>query len=303
MRDLYTSTESDAESDKNERWIQSEFEDPGLEAIEKVAEGRQLKPIDWNRLAWYAFIQDRRTPASFAESMKRNEKLVPEVMERVLSDFASGRAKTLRPRGIADAPNPFEDCFRIQVRRRSGCAEVEAEVTNGRRLWLNNVRYATRPEGPIKNCCEHKWSVAEAADGADWLTSDHPIIRLNYYRPGEYDFGGGWGNPGTELLLPLTPRYLLYTRVGQKSEPRFTCSRDQTRIIQKWLAERASRWIFATGQIANIAELRDRTVDPAAFAQQEGFVRNWATEQNRGEAEWQGGLSDKHRGGRPPDES
>jgi hypothetical protein len=41
-------------------------------------------------------------------------------------------------------------------------------------------------------------------------------IPLNYYARGRYDFKGGWGNKGTEILLPLSPHHLLYTRVGHR---------------------------------------------------------------------------------------
>src|SRR5699024_11588180 len=49
---------------------------------------------------------------------------------------------------------------------------------------------------------------------SDLPTSDNPVINLNYYRKDKYDFNGGWGVDNTCIMMPLTPKHLLYTQVG-----------------------------------------------------------------------------------------
>jgi hypothetical protein len=246
--DLYTSTYRDAETDEFEQWLNSEFETPALAVISKIEQGRRLTANDWERLAWYAFIQDQRTPANFLESMQRWQTQIPETIDRVLHSVVGGLPEGIPQRGpAAPQPDPIGACIRIQVRPSDEPhkADVGAEVLAGRKLWIASIRRLVSPNGAGKACCDHKWSIADAANGEAWLTSDHPMIRLNYYHHGNYDFKGGWGNPGTELLLPLTPRYLLYTRIGHKTAPRLTLSPQHTRIVQQCLAEPAHRWIFA----------------------------------------------------------
>jgi hypothetical protein len=46
--------------------------------------------------------------------------------------------------------------------------------------------------------------------------TDHPVLTLNYYGPGRYDFGAGWGREGSEFILPVSPRLAVCTQVGRK---------------------------------------------------------------------------------------
>ena len=63
QRDLYTGFANGQEVDDFERWIKSDFEDPAMEALEKVASNAPLGQSDWERLAMFAAAQDMRTPA------------------------------------------------------------------------------------------------------------------------------------------------------------------------------------------------------------------------------------------------
>jgi hypothetical protein len=133
--------------------------------------------------------------------------------------------------------------------------------------------------GAANVLCQHKWSIAEPEGVNEWLTSDHPVLRLNYYAPGRYDFGGGWGNAGTELMMPLSPRHLLYVQVGKKSESRFAFSREHTQLVQRFFLERAHRWIFARQPMAWVAGVRPRVVDAAKVAAEEQAWQQWHDQQ------------------------
>src|SRR5207245_1244159 len=107
--------------------------------------------------------------------------------------------------------NYFSDLFRIDVQRPSEGEQfgtVRAEVTVGRDLWIASLRHLLT--GAANILCGHNWSIVSPDGEEQWITSDHPVLRLNYNTAENYDFGGGWGNPGSEIIMPLSPRYLLY---------------------------------------------------------------------------------------------
>lgn len=97
------------------------------------------------------------------------------------------------------------------------------------------------------------------------------------------DFGGGWGNKGTELMLPLSPRHLLYTKVGATAAPRFTMPRFETFQIQRFLAERAHREIIARREERRVSWFRQRVVDAERFADEERQWKQLHEEQRRAE--------------------
>src|SRR6266540_2902777 len=80
-RDLYTVFAGGQELDDFEKWLASEYEQPGLEAIDKLVTGSRLAPADWRHIARFVAAQDVRTPLSFIESMQRWEQKVPDMLE------------------------------------------------------------------------------------------------------------------------------------------------------------------------------------------------------------------------------
>lgn len=58
-------------------------------------------------------------------------------------------------------------------------------------MWLWGIEYV------LNNTAEalhrHKWTILKPYVGLSWFTSDDPVVKLNYYKVGNYDFGGGYG--------------------------------------------------------------------------------------------------------------
>jgi imidazolonepropionase-like amidohydrolase len=50
--------------------------------------------------------------------------------------------------------------------------------------------------------------------GFAWFTTDDPVLKLNFNSWDAYDFGGGWGSSGSEILVPLSPLHLTYDLIG-----------------------------------------------------------------------------------------
>src|SRR5262245_28833590 len=88
---------------------------------------------------------------------------------------------------------------------------------------------------------------------------------LHYYGNGKYDLKGGWGNKGTNIIMPLSPRHLLFTQIGDASPERFTLTPKQTKQFQRFIAERSMRWIFANKPLGIVSKLRPRHINHEAF--------------------------------------
>ncbi|OVE82514.1 hypothetical protein BVY04_00730 [bacterium M21] len=152
----------------------------------------------------------------------------------------------------------------------------------GRELWVSNIKHLLT--NTFKALYEHKWTLLCPAEGMVWFTSDDPAMCLNFHSPADYNFGGGWGRKGSEMILPLSPQYLLYTQVGKaRTAPGTILSKEKTMGFQKLIAEHAHRKIFAAGPLPEIPQLRPRKVDPDAFAHEKNQWKSWHAQQSEAE--------------------
>jgi hypothetical protein len=68
----------------------------------------------------------------------------------------------------------------------------------------------------IRKVRPHSWSIFHPYRDSEWFTSDRPVRRLRYATPDGFDRSDGWNRACCELLLPLSPRHLLYAQVGKR---------------------------------------------------------------------------------------
>lgn len=293
-RDLYTTVEGGQDFDDFERWIETEFEAPALDAVDRVIHDEELTSTDWKRLALFAAAQDLRTPQDFIESMLRWDKVFPqlltETLERSVNKFEE-HVRTGKPLPTEhDHPtvNHLQDALKIHIRPdahpETGQGEVGVEVLLGRKLWLQKQRHLL--DGVCKIAFTHCWSIVEPADGIEWFTSDHPVVRMNYYTEGNFDIQGGWGKKNGNIFLPLSPRHLLFTEIGKTSPLRMKFHMRQTMDIYKALALRAHRAIYAHKPLSNIEKMRARVVDSSAYNAEQELWNKWHTEQCKAQQEY-----------------
>jgi len=285
QRHLYTEISHGGESDDFERWIEADYETPAQGAIAKVLRGEALSAVDWERLAMLLAAQDVRTPTSYLESMDRWGKEMPELLSSTLKESVerlerASMDELTRASGGDGEPDFFKGVFRIRVENPAderADGKIQAEVVLGRHFWLQSQRHLLTHTAKVLR--SHKWSIAEPKAGNTWTTSDHPVVRLNYYEPGKYDLKAGWGSRGSELMMPLSPRHLLYTQVEHERPDRFVFSAYQTQEVQRILAERAHRWIFAQSPFDRVTWLRPRHVSAEAFKAEQEEWRQWHKKQ------------------------
>lgn len=284
---LYTRVMADEESDEIERWFDRDFESPAEEPIRKVIANQKLSPADWKRLVRFLAAQDVRTPARLMENMKRWQKTLPAVVEQTMKDYALKLGDKGDHKSISNQVRPSNNKYfpgRVALEKTSNHkgAQLKFETVIGRSLWIFGIKKLLSET--LNALLDHKWTILRSPQGIRWLTSDDPVVKLNYYRPGKYDFGGGWGRNGTEIFLPLGPGHLMYTLVGKRPPQRNSLlSDEQAEFLQKITVEHAHRLVFAMEKDKNVARWRPRTVDCEAFKSEQEQWRKWDKDQREAE--------------------
>jgi hypothetical protein len=284
--DLYTTFSGDAETDEFERFITS-IEEPGQEAIEKLLARSKMKPTDWQSIAKFVAAQSLRTPLAFLEHTQRTERHLQEALESLIRKYEALRAIVPDDDGPKSA-NYFSDTLKVSIEAPvddGNKAAVRAEVKSARSVWMATQRHHLTNN--LHHIVNHRFRAAAAFGHAEWPLCDHPVLTLNYYRRGEFDFDAGWGKENSEFILPISPKIALYTKIGDMTTGAFTFTREQTAELQHIMAQRAFRWILATRELPWLVTARPREVNPTRFEQERRFWREWNPAQSQAEAEFE----------------
>ncbi|MCU1722954.1 DUF4238 domain-containing protein [Pseudomonas sp. 5P_5.1_Bac1] len=282
---LYTYVIGQEETDEFERWLDSEFEGPAEQAIQRAVKGQQMCPEDWRRLVRFAVALDVRTPARLREFLQRQNETLPALMNNLVQQSVSrleSAARLGKP-----LPVPCEDVdslapFSITIEERGdGTGKLKAEAHVGRRMWVWQMKHLlTETLGKLPT---HRWTILRPPSGMSWPTSDNPVIRLNYQDSRNYDFKGGWGVKNGDILLPLGPKHLLYTCMGNRARPRGSVlDLTSAGLIRRMIIEHADRYVFAT-EPGDIHLIRPRLVCPATFTAERAAWQNWHSQQSEAE--------------------
>jgi len=290
QRDLYSIASRDGELDEFERWIAGEYEQPANRAVDKVTSGARLRRDDWQSLARFVALQDVRTPLGFHNMMRQLERDLPAVMNQTMRDgleeFQRRGRRAAKPSVIPDEYAELSKLIKVTVHEPPNSetkeASLRAEMVLGRQSWIAYMRYLLQGRAAAA-LCDHKWSIVEAPEEIEWPLTDHPVLKLNYYGPGRYDFRGGWGRRGGNIFMPITPRHLLFVQIGEDSGRKLTVSRETSLLFRSLLLERAHRWVFATRPMDWVSQQRPRRVDPEAFRSEREMWERWHEDQSAAE--------------------
>ena len=286
---LYTKVLGGDESDKFERWLASDFEAPALKPFEKAIADAPLSLEDWSCLIKFIAAQDVRTPARLEQQMKRWQKELPQLMAETLKE-GSAEYDRLKKTGKPIpkvVPDYSKDCpidvSIVDALPGELGKRIKAEVTIGRGFWLWNMRLLL--EKTIRVLHQHRWTVLVSPKDVLWPTSDDPVVRLNFRSISDFDFEGGWGSVGSEIFLPIGPRHLLYTEIGQRSPfYKGKLSRDQASLIKRLLIEHGHRMLFASQPDSDVSLFRPRTEDAVLCEKEKVYWARWHEEQAKEEA-------------------
>lgn len=282
---LYSRLNKGLISDEMEDWFNSEYESPSSMVLAKVLRNDSLKPDDWGVLVKYLALHDLRTPARLFEFLGRASKSMTEIMQNVIDDFPKD-VESFKKIGIESMPieeNKYNFPFKVtpEITEGEETASLKIETDIGRASWLYTIQHQMSNTSAILH--KHRWTILHAAIGHSWFTSDKPVMRLNYHI-GKYNFNGGWNSKGTEIIFPLSPEHLLYTKIGGKPLKRGTrLSPSQTKLINKLIVENSFRNVYSKEKVSEIEQFKPRLIDPEQFNFEKEFWQKWHFEQGKSE--------------------
>ena len=290
---LYTRIVERSATDEVERWLDKEYENPAEPVIERVLSQKKLTKDDWLVLIRYLACQDVRTPARLLESMKHQENTMHSILQGAL-DKAKQKLEQNKEDVSTEVAEkiPGSELFPLKISTQdqpgSDCVQVEARTTTGRSAWLFSIKFILQNSQSMNALLGHRWTILRAPKSFYWCTSDTPVIRLNYYSDEQYDFKGGWGSNGTEIIFPLDPRNVMYTKIGEKPPPRGTVvSVDFARTMQRIIIEHAHRFIFCQVECDEVPQIRPRTENASIFKEEQERWRDWHNNNVNAEVELQ----------------
>ncbi len=268
---LYTVAVSDTESDKIERWLAEEFETPAQPAIRAVVNGEKLNRKQWSLLHRLYAVQHLRTPAYFIRHRERwaaeMEAIVRERQDELLAELPKA-ADWEGEVYVLEGPDRFP--LRYTLRKHEGLRRsLNIEHVTGRKHWMWHIETALREDGPLDLLSQQQWSILTVPSPLSWFLSDNPATSLRRKPDGSQTLDGGWGTNGSVLMLPLSPKKLMYCKVGESFDDQYPIVHPLVaQHMRASLADVALRSIYCATRDDQLVRYRTRVVDRARAKQE-----------------------------------
>lgn len=273
--DMYTRRYQGQDTDDWEKWFGT-FETKAAEPLRKARIGYHLDADDWYALVDFVAIQYLRTPTAIARLMRVTRDGLQEGIVQISKTLSGPDAK----REIMNrAPlTDMDEMIPVAIDLNRETGELRTSAIAGKSTSLMGMKLIM--EGNARDVLHrNNWGIITCDDSISWPTSDNPVIMLNYYANGCYDFGGGWGNKNTEIIMPISPCKAIYTKVKSHHSPRIHCDANVSAFIRKIIVENAYRFVYSNFEDAAIPSLRCRKVDAEEYqevkTQMEEFHRTY----------------------------
>lgn len=162
--------------------------------------------------------------------------------------------------------------FNVALDRENSEIEISAFVGKSVYLYiLKNLLTST-----VKKVEHYKWHVIHSADGISFPTTDDPVIRLNFNSKYDYDFKGGWGKKHGNIIMPISPKCLLFTEIGSKSKTQILdYSKEWSVFFRKIIIEHAHRFVYADSRQKGMLSINPRIVNEKLYKQEQNTMAGW----------------------------
>lgn len=250
-------------SDKFEDIFNNTYENRLKKILKKIDDEKELENAEWTTIFKFISVQRFKTIDGFLRikeiSSKKFEKTIKSAVNKINKEIRAGTSLTHSLENKSDLKLPIFIESRI-VRERH--LDLKIVYINGRSVWLNCLDRLINSH--YKFLQKHTWSLVKAPLNKEWITSDNPVITLNYYNIDNYDFKGGLNSLNSNIIVPLSPKFLLFTQIGVKMPLVWGASIDFYELIIKLICENATVSIFCRNKNNLVNKYVDRNVDKSA---------------------------------------
>ena len=273
--DLYTRKIGQEEIDDFETWFDREFESPAKPVFDKLLQGERIT------LSRFVAAQHIRTPARLDSILELERQMLPSIMEDVLQKLnRQARSENYHHFQKFSAEKDDSIPLKVNLDKENGFVKVETIVGKG--TYLYAVKHLLTET--IKHMYGHRWNIIHAANGISFPTSDDPVICLNYRNEQNYTFNGGWGLKHANIIMPISPKLLLFTEIGSKNSCSFLDnSLYWSNFFRKIIIEHAHRSVFADVPQKGMLAINPRIVSKELYAKDRKTAIYWHKEQTSAE--------------------
>jgi len=277
-RNLYTVYDGENESDFFESDLDEKIENKIPKIIEKIKKNKKLTRKQLIYLMKFVSVQAYRTPAGYIKMQKMIENFMPDILDDLGTKMMKTKPGELE--NIVKNNNDIDQSLiplSLEIEEQKSLIKLSTII--GRETYLQGIKEVSRNKA-FNILLTHNWRIIRPAKGLYFPTSDNPVINLNYYRKDKYDFNGGWGVDNTCIMMPLTPKHLLYTQVGYNgSIKHLDKSIEWTNFFVKLITENARRKVYFHKTSKEIARIRPRTVNSELFEFERKQYNSWSENQ------------------------
>ena len=282
--DFYTRVVGVEELDDFEHWFDREFESPAKPIFDKLISGAKLSREEHKALSRFVFAQYLRTPAAYLRLTKQNSKIFPNVMDTVLEKLNhASKREFQRSRPCQSAISKEDVLFPLKISLDRENSMVEVKTVIGKGFYLHDLKHLLTSTVRVSE--RLNWQVLHASDDVSFPTSDDPVICLNYNNERDYDFDGGWGIKHGNILMPISPKLLLFSEIGEKgSYPDLDYSPMYSKLFREMIIRHAHRYVYAEHPQKGMLALNARVVNRDWYEAEKHDMAGWHIENIKAEA-------------------
>ena len=262
------------EIDDIENWFNEKYETPAKNALERAINDERLSTHDWHRLIDFLAIHVVRSPAFIIKMLNIGKTDCTQIFNETCDEISSLTKDKILEKSHDREMTYTNELFPIKItdigKGDDNNELFEIKTIFGKQFYLWIMKHILSNTTAILH--NHKWGIITVDEKVILPTSDDPVIFLNYNNEHEYDFEGGWGNNNCIILFPISPKRIIYTKVGTKVKPRLKADYKMSIMIKKMIVEHSFRKVVSQHEDDEVKLYKSRTIDESEYKRE---VQMW----------------------------